>query len=212
MTRVAGYPQGRGLRGDDSHGRLLPFGEQRDQMQGMGRQNNSGMQMEHTARDVSSDQAVPFESLAAGQQAAAPNGPLANTHMDAGMMGMMKEQQSREPRMSDLQYRNLNAFDMGQDSMKAQQGEVSTNANDVPNFPQDAYMEGTMMTMEKLVQKPENLGLRPNWSRFMQGMMTCVRVLPPEQYEQVVSAMRNANRSSDPYASFYADAAKPARS
>jgi hypothetical protein len=28
-------------------------------------------------------------------------------------------------------------------------------------------------------------------------------VLPPEQYETVVAAMRDANRPNDPYASFY---------
>ena len=61
-----------------------------------------------------------------------------------------------------------------------------------------------MMNMDKLVEKPENLGLRPNWSRFMQGMMTFIRVLPPEQYDQVVSAMRTANRPNDPYVSLYA--------
>ena len=33
------------------------------------------------------------------------------------------------------------------------------HANNVPNFPQDAYMEGPMMNMDKLVDKPENLGL-----------------------------------------------------
>jgi hypothetical protein len=113
--------------------------------------------------------------------------------------------------MSDLQYRNLNAFDTSQDSMKSQQGEIAPNANDVPNFPQDAYMEGPMMTMEKLVQKPENLGLRPNWSRFMQGMMTFVRVLPPEQYDQIVAAMRDAKRPNDPYISFYVDGPQSAR-
>jgi hypothetical protein len=37
----------------------------------------------------------------------------------------------------------------------------------------------------------------------MQGMMTFVRVLPPERYDQVLSAMREANRPADPYASLY---------
>lgn len=64
-------------------------------------------------------------------------------------------------------------------------------------------MEGPMMNMERFVDKPENLGLRPNWSRFMQGMMTFIRVLPPEQYDQVVAAMRDAKRPNDPYASIY---------
>ena len=66
-------------------------------------------------------------------------------------------------------------------------------------------MEGPMMNMDKLVDKPENLGLKPNWSRFMQGMMTFVRVLPPEQYDQVVAGMKDARREGDPYASIYAD-------
>ena len=57
-------------------------------------------------------------------------------------------------------------------------------------------MEGPMMNMDKLVAKPENLGLRPDWSRFMQGMMTFVRVLPPEQYEAVVGAMHPGRRTS----------------
>lgn len=208
MTRSAGYPEGRGLRGDDSHGRLLPRGQQMDQMKNM---DMEGMEM-HAGQSVRADAAVPSIGLVVpGQQATAPDGPLANTHMDAGMMGMKKEQQSRTPQMSDLQYRNLNAFDMGMDSMKMQQGETAANANDIPNFPQDAYMEGPMMTMEKLVEKPENLGLRPNWSRFMQGMMTFVRVLPPEQYDCVLSAMRNANRTNDPYASFYSTGTEPSR-
>ncbi len=123
------------------------------------------------------------------------------------MMGMMQEQSGSRPALSELQKRNLDAFDMGESSMKAQMSETSPNANNVPNFPQDAYMEGPMMNMDKLVEKPENLGLRPNWSRFMQGMMTFVRVLPPEQYDQVVSAMRNANRKGDPYASIYTEPA-----
>jgi hypothetical protein len=200
---------------------MLPPGQEMDQMKGgeMKGMDTSGMDMKNMpltqmaqtpSSKVASDSAVPSVALAAGAQGTG-DGALANPQMDAGMMGMMKEQQSRQPRMSDLQYRNLNAFDMGADSMKAQENEISPNANDVPNFPQDAYMEGTMMTMEKLVEKPENLGLRPNWSRFMQGMMTFVRVLPPEQYDRVVSAMKNANRPNDPYASLYTTPSTSAR-
>ena len=39
----------------------------------------------------------------------------------------------------------------------------------------------------------------------MQGMMTFVRVLPPEQYDQVIAAMKQARRPDDPYVSFYAE-------
>ncbi len=204
MTRMAGFPGGVGLRGDDSHGRLTPQGKDGDSMQNMKMGDMSDADMKPSGHpNVSTDPAVPSAALGAGAQATAQDGPLANTHMDAGTMGMMQEQRGSLPALSELQKRNLDAFDMGESSMKAQMSETSPNANNVPNFPQDAYMEGPMMNMDKLVDKPENLGLRANWSRFMQGMMTFVRVLPPEQYDQVVSAMCNANRKGDPYASIY---------
>jgi hypothetical protein len=34
----------------------------------------------------------------------------------------------------------------------------------------------------------------------MQGMMTFVRVLEPDKYEDVISRMKQAKRSNDPYA------------
>jgi FtsP/CotA-like multicopper oxidase with cupredoxin domain len=70
------------------------------------------------------------------------------------------------------------------------EADVSPNANRVPGFPQDAYMEGPMMAMDDRVQKPQNYGLRSGWSGFMQGMMTFVRVLPPEKYDQVMDQVR----------------------
>jgi FtsP/CotA-like multicopper oxidase with cupredoxin domain len=201
MTRMAGFPQGIGLRGDDSHGKLTPRGENGDDMQSMSMGGMQGMHM--ASAEKSGDSAIPSAALGAGKQATAPDGPLANTQLDAGMMGIMSEQMKKGPKLSAEQQRNLDAFDMGENSMKAQEIETSPNANNVPNFPQDAYMEGPMMNMERLVDKPENLGLRPNWSRFMQGMMTFIRVLPPDQYDQVVAAMRDAKRPNDPYASIY---------
>jgi FtsP/CotA-like multicopper oxidase with cupredoxin domain len=209
MTRMAGFPGGKGLRGDDSHGRMTPRGQNGDDMSQMSMTGMKGMDM--TGPPAATDPAIPSASLGAGKQATMPDGPLANTQLDAGMMGMTKEQNGSGPKLSELQKRNLDAFDMSQSSMKTQSSETSPDANNVPNFPQDAYMEGPMMNMDKLVDKPENFGLRPNWSRFMQGMMTFVRVLPPDQYDQVVSAMRNANRPGDPYASLYIDQAKGTR-
>ena len=204
MTRMAGFPGGVGLRGDDSHGRITSRGEDGDSMETMKPEDMQGMDMGGSKTpNASTDPSIPAAELGAGKQATSPEGPLANSQLDAGMTGMMKEQTSNQPVLSELQKRNLNAFDMSDDSMKQQVSETSPNANNVPNFPQDAYMEGPMMNMDKLVDIPENLGLRPNWSRFMQGMMTFIRVLPPEQYDQVVSAMRSANRPKDPYASIY---------
>ena len=217
MTRMAGYPNGRGQRGDDSHGRLLAPGQSDDTMQSMSMapmKMDQNMKMDPnmnmaatrpgTSPDLASDPAIPSASLGAGRQATAPDGPLANTALDAGMMGIMAEQNGGKLPLSNLQQRNLNSFDMSQSAMKAQQTETAPNANNIPNFPQDAYMEGPMMNMDALVEKPENLGLRANWSRYMQGMMTFVRVLPPEEYDRVLNAMRSANRPNDPYASLYA--------
>ena len=93
--------------------------------------------------------------------------------------------------------------DMGNMQMGSMQPDVAQNANDVPNFPQDAFMESSMMAMDAAVERPENYGLKAGWSGFMQGMMTFLRVLPPEQYDDIVARMRNANRPNDPYASIW---------
>jgi manganese oxidase len=78
-------------------------------------------------------------------------------------------------------------------------GDITKNANAVPGFPQDAYMEGPAMAMDQMVDKPENYGLRPGWSGFMMGMMTFVRVLPPDKYDEVIARMKQAQRPNDPY-------------
>ncbi len=71
--------------------------------------------------------------------------------------------------------------------------DVSNNANSVPGFPQDAFMEGPMMAMDEMVDKPENFGLRPGWSGFMGGMMTFVRVLPPDKYDHIMELRKKQN-------------------
>ena len=164
----------------------------------------SGMAMEQPEPTDAATTAIPSPTLGGGMEATAPEGPLATTQLDPGMMGAAVEQTHNILPMSPLQQRNLDAFDMGSGSMQQGAAELAPNANSVPNFPQDAYMEGPMMNMDSLVDQPENLGLRADWSRWMQGMMTFVRVLPPTQYDEVLGAMRKANRPGDPYASLYA--------
>ena len=83
-------------------------------------------------------------------------------------------------------------------NMKA---DISPNANSVPGFPQDAYMEGPMMAMDKAVWKPQNYGLRRGWSGFMQGMMTLVRVLPPDKYGKIMEMIHENQRQPIPYTS-----------
>jgi len=65
---------------------------------------------------------------------------------------------------------------------------IAPNANQVPGFPQDAFMD---MGMDEAVAKPENNGLPRNWSAMMMGMMTLVRVLPPDLYERVMRDVRS---------------------
>lgn len=60
------------------------------------------------------------------------------------------------------------------------------DAKRVPGFPQDAFMESPMMAMDKAVEKPENYGLPEGWSGYMGGMMTLVRVLPPDKYAEIL--------------------------
>jgi hypothetical protein len=76
--------------------------------------------------------------------------------------------------------------------------DVAKDANRVPGFPQDAYMEGPMMAMDKMVERPQNYGLRPGWSGFMQGMMSFVRVLPPDQYDRVMEQIRRGQPMNMP--------------
>ena len=87
--------------------------------------------------------------------------------------------------MTGMQH-NMAGMSHGQMQMT----DVAKGANKVPGFPQDAFMEGPMMAMDNKVSKPQNYGLRPGWSGFMQGMMTFVRVLPPAEYDQVMELIR----------------------
>src|SRR6266852_7383016 len=74
----------------------------------------------------------------------------------------------------------------GMPGMQMAKPDVSKDANSVPGFPQDAFMEGPMMAMDQMVDKPENFGLLPGWSGFMAGMMSFVRVLPPGKYDKIM--------------------------
>jgi hypothetical protein len=64
---------------------------------------------------------------------------------------------------------------------------IAENANSVPGFPQDAFME---MGMDETVARPETHGLPPNWSAGMMGMMTMLRVLPDSEYDEIQSLIR----------------------
>ena len=106
------------------------------------------------------------------------NGPLSPSEVGKAMANMPGMDHSK---MQD--HGNMPGMNMP---------ELPKNANQVPLFPQDAYMEGPMMAMDKEVEKPETYGLPAGWSGFIAGMMTLVRVLPPEQYEKIMELKSSA--------------------
>ena len=103
------------------------------------------------------------------------NGPLSQSDANEAMAPMPGMDHSKMPGMD---HGGLPGMSMP---------ELPKNANQVPLFPQDAYMEGPMMAMDKEVDKPETYGLPAGWSGFVGGMMTLVRVLPPDQYEKIMN-------------------------
>ncbi len=113
-----------------------------------------------------------------------PNGPLSQERAKEAM---------QDQQMPGMQHGQMQG-------MQHSEQELSENANQVPGFPQDAFMEGPMMAMDKMVDKPENYGLRPGWSGFMQGMMSFVRVLPPDMYDKIMAmrAQRAPNKQQMP--------------
>jgi hypothetical protein len=109
--------------------------------------------------------------LGTSSDIARTNGPLTQTEAQKAMASM--------PGMDHSQ--------MGHGAMHGMSiPELPKNANQIPLFPQDAFMEGPMMAMDKEVDKPETYGLPAGWSGFVGGMMTLVRVLPPDQYDKIM--------------------------
>ncbi len=111
--------------------------------------------------------------LGIGSSTDAPrsNGPLSQSDADKAMANMPGMNHSQMPGM-DHSHMNMT--------------ELPKDASQVPLFPQDAFMEGPMMAMDKEVDKPETYGLPPGWSGFVGGMMTLVRVMPSEQYDKIM--------------------------
>jgi FtsP/CotA-like multicopper oxidase with cupredoxin domain len=131
-----------------------------------------------------------------GSATAAENGPSMGRGMGVGSAlsqatanGAMAAQAS--PQSSSSPQQAAQAMP----GMQMGQADVSKDANSVPGFPQDAFMESPAMAMDAMVEKPETLGLRAGWSGYMQGMMTLIRVLPPERYDEIVN-LREKRRGS----------------
>jgi manganese oxidase len=110
------------------------------------------------------------------------NGPMSRSEDDKAMAAMPGMDHSKMPGMEHSTMAGMEQGNMPVMNMP----ELPKNANQVPLFPQDAFMESPMMAMDKQVDKPEAYGLPAGWSGFVGGMMTLVRVLPPDQYEKIM--------------------------
>jgi len=142
--------------------------------------------------------------MGGGAATAAENGPSMGRGMGVGSaFSQPTTNGTMTPQSSSSQPAML---EMG--GMQMGKADVSSDANTVPGFPQDAFMESPAMAMDAMVGKPETHGLRPGWSGYMQGMMTLIRVLPSERYDEIVRlreerrkngviAMPGMNSSSD---------------
>ncbi|MFZ3218224.1 MAG: copper oxidase [Candidatus Acidiferrales bacterium] len=113
-----------------------------------------------------------------GKATAPENGPSLGRGMGAG--SALEQATSNGPLSQQQSEHSMPQMQMGQ-------ADVSKDAGSVPGFPQDAFMESPAMAMDAMVAKPETYGLRPGWSGYMQGMMTFIRVLPADRYDEIVN-------------------------
>jgi manganese oxidase len=127
--------------------------------------------------------------LREGSAISEANGPSVGRGMGVGSTleqatsnGALTQRKTQQPARAPQQMPGM--------EMQIDKADVSKDANSVPGFPQDAFMEGPAMAMDEMFEKPETFGLRRGWSGFMQGMMTLVRVLPPDQYDHIVNLRR----------------------
>src|SRR5579859_4242783 len=136
--------------------------------------------------------------LRQGSATAEENGPSLGRGMGVGSTS--EQTMSNSPLKAGSPMQNQDRSGTKHEDMQGMQmgkPDVAKDANAVPGFPQDAFMEGPMMAMDQMVDKPENSGLRPGWSGFMAGMMTFVRVLPQDKYDQIIE-LRKKHESNKP--------------
>jgi len=109
-------------------------------------------------------------------------------HMMNSMMDLLRDRQIPTANTTDAQaLQQMETLAKDLDVEHVHHSPIAANANSVPGFPQDAFME---MGMDAVVEKPETYGLPKNWSAGMMGMMTMVRVLPEREYQEIQSRVR----------------------
>lgn len=122
------------------------------------------------------------------------NGPLSQNEADRAMANMPGMKHGGGQGMPGMDHSKMAGMDHG-GMPGMSMPKLPENAGKTPLFPQDAYMEGPMMAMDKEVDKPETFGLPPGWSGFVGGMMTLVRVMPSDRYDKIMALKAEQNRS-----------------
>ena len=110
-------------------------------------------------------------------------------HMMNSMMDLLRDRQimtADQTEMAAMQQMQAMAGTVG--FQHQHPSPVASDANSVPGFPQDAFME---MGMDELLRKPETHGLPKNWSAGMMGMMTMVRVLPGKEFDEIMAMKKS---------------------
>ena len=79
--------------------------------------------------------------------------------------------------------------EMKMDPKMKMEAKAAIDPYDVPGYPQDSGMHAmmSMEEIEKVVSNPLTRGMAPQWYMGVMGLMTVVRVLPADLYEQVIS-------------------------
>jgi hypothetical protein len=78
---------------------------------------------------------------------------------------------------------------VGRHKMDHDMQEQSEKKFRTPGSPQDHWMP-----MDELVAKPETYGLAPGWSGAVTGMMTLVRILPPDTYSEIMRMIKEGRK------------------
>ena len=121
-------------------------------------------------------------------------------HMMNSMMDLMSERMFVTGALTDKQSHEqmelmmAQALPMGAHGQQGGLAKVAPNANEVPGFPEDAFME---MAMDSAITGLETYGLPKNWTAGMQGMMSLIRVLPPDKYDAIMTRVEH-NKSAQP--------------
>ena len=111
-------------------------------------------------------------------------------HMMNSMMDLLKDRQIETADQTDAKaLRQMQTLANATGFQHVHHAPITENANETKGFPQDAFME---MGMDELVEKPETHGLPKNWSAAMMGMMTLLRTLPDNEYDEFLNRKRAA--------------------